>query len=69
MSVTILQFALCDLFISQNVTCTYHERKAIKRETQKKSKKEIGQITHTQKKKRKNNSMDIIENDENTRKL
>lgn len=68
MSVTILQFALFDLFISQNVTCTYHERKAIKRETQKKSKKEIGQITHTQKK-RKNNSMDIIENDENTRKL
>lgn len=52
MSVTILQFALFDLFISQNVTCTYHERKAIKRETQKKSKKEIGQITHTHKKKK-----------------
>lgn len=67
MSVTILQFVLCNLFISQNVTCTYHERKAIKRETQKKSKKEIGQITH--KGKEKNNSMDIIENEQNTRKL
>lgn len=67
MSVTILQFVLCNLFISQNVTCTYHERKAIKRKTQKKSKKEIGQITH--KGKEKNNSMGIIENEQNTRKL
>lgn len=66
MSVTISQFALCDLFISQNVTCTYHKEKTKKRKHKRKIKKKLVKL-HT--KKERKNSMDIIENDENTRKL